>query len=148
MKPEEILEYCMENLEGSVLVESWGEKAIFYNPGRALKRGVYILTVKEKAGNNDRGSKLNRPGIYRVNLGVRKETFVKLFGAVPQRPGAGGIVEMDYDFSTVDRFLPHPVYAWMGWLCVLNPSEKTFEDLKPYIQEAYEYAKEKFSKRK
>ena len=72
----------------------------------------------------------------------------KLFGAVPQRPGAGGIVEMDYDFSTVDRFLPHPVYAWMGWLCVLNPSEKTFEDLKPYIQEAYEYAKEKFSKRK
>lgn len=27
-----------------------------------------------------------------------------------------------------------------------NPSEKTFEELKPYIQEAYEYAKEKFEK--
>ena len=37
---------------------------------------------------------------------------------------------------------------WMGELYALNPSEKTFKDLKPYIQEAYEYAKEKFSKRK
>ena len=61
MKPDEILKYCLENLEGSVLVESWGEKGIFYNPGRVLKRGVYILTVKEKDGDNDKGSKLDRP---------------------------------------------------------------------------------------
>ena len=31
MKSDEILKYCLENLEGSVLVESWGEKGIFYN---------------------------------------------------------------------------------------------------------------------
>ena len=60
MKPDEILKYCLENLEGSVLVESWGEKGIFYNPGHVLKRGVYILTVKEKDGDNDKGSKLDR----------------------------------------------------------------------------------------
>ncbi len=46
-------------------MESWGEKGIFYNPGRVLKRGVYILTVKEKDGDNDKGSKLDRPGVYR-----------------------------------------------------------------------------------
>ncbi len=147
MKPDEILEDCLKNLEGSILVESWGEKGIFYNPGHVLKRGVYILTVKEKDGDNDKGSDLDRPGIYRVNMGVRKGTFIKLFEAVPKRPGAGGIVEMDYDFSAVDQILPHPVYAWMGWISVLNPSENTFEALKPYIQEAYEYAKEKFAKR-
>ena len=39
MKPDEILKYCLENLEGSVLVESWGENGIFYNPGHVLKRG-------------------------------------------------------------------------------------------------------------
>lgn len=39
MKPDEILKYCLENLEGSALVESWGEKGIFYNPGHVLKRG-------------------------------------------------------------------------------------------------------------
>ena len=148
MKPDEILKYCLENLEGSVLVESWGEKGIFYNPGNVLKRGVYILTVKEKDGDNDKGSDLDRPGIYRVNLGVRRNTFIKMFGTVPKRPEAGRIVEMEYNFSAVDEILPHPVYAWMRWLCVLNPSEDTFEILKPYIQEAYEYAKEKFAKRK
>ncbi|WP_330571520.1 DUF6194 family protein [Hominisplanchenecus murintestinalis] len=35
--------------------------------------------------------------------------------------------------------VPHPVYAWMAWICALNPSEQTFEELKPYIQESYEY---------
>ena len=95
MKPDEILKYCLKELEGSALVESWGEKEIFCNPGPVLKRGVYILTVKEKDGDNDKGSRLNRPEVYRVNLGVRKDTFVKLFGAVPKRPGAGGAVEME-----------------------------------------------------
>ena len=31
---------------------------------------------------------------------------------------------------------------------IMNPSEETFEALRPYIREAYEYAKEKFAKRK
>ena len=44
-------------------MESWGEKGIFYNSGRVLKRGVYILAVKEKDGDNDKGSKPDRPGI-------------------------------------------------------------------------------------
>ena len=118
MKPDEILKYCLEELEGSVLVESWGEKGIFYNPGHVLKRGVYILTVKEKDGDNDKGSKLDRPGVYRVNLGVRKGTFVKLFGAVPRRPGAGGVVEMDYDFSAADCFCRfRSMRGWGGCVC-------------------------------
>lgn len=71
MKSEEILNYCLQNLEGTVLVNSWGEKGIFYNPDNKLKRGVYVLTVKEKDGENDKSSELDRAGIYRVNLGVR-----------------------------------------------------------------------------
>lgn len=148
VKPDEILRYCLENLEGSILLESWGEKGIFYNPGNVLKRGVYILTVKEKDGDNDKGSNLNRENIYRVNLGIRRDTFIKLFDTLPKRPGAGEMVDMDYDFSVLDQLLPHPVYAWMGWICVLSPSSDTFQTMKPYIQEAYEYAKEKFAKRK
>ncbi|NBH88273.1 hypothetical protein D7V78_02330 [Parabacteroides distasonis] len=49
---------------------------------------------------------------------------------------------------SMENRMPHPVYAWMGWICALSPSETTFESLKPYILESYEYAKEKFSKRK
>lgn len=148
MIPDEVLEYCLKELEGTVLVSSWGERGIFYNPDNKLKRGVYVLTVKEKDGENDKGSDLNRENVYRVNLGVRKDTFVKMFGVMPKRPVKSGIVDMPYDFSVINKIIPHPVYAWMGWICVLNPSEDIFEKLKPLIQEAYEYAKEKYSKRK
>ena len=48
MEAKQILDYCLSSLNGTVLVESWGEKGIFYNPGLVLKRGVYVLTVKEK----------------------------------------------------------------------------------------------------
>jgi hypothetical protein len=54
---------------------------------------------------------------------------------------------MPYEFTAKDVIMPHPVYAWMGWICALTPSEATFESLKPYILESYEYAKEKFKKR-
>lgn len=109
---------------------------------------MYILTIKEKDGDNDNGSNLDRENVYRVNLGIRKKTFIELFSDVPKRPSAGEIVSMNYDFTELNKIIPHPVYAWMGWISVLNPSDKTFEKLKPFIQEAYEYAVEKFKKRK
>lgn len=148
MTTDEILQYCLDNLEGTVLAESWGERGVFYNPNNALKRGVYILTIKEKDGDNDKSSKLDRNDIYRVNIGVRKSTFIKLFKKIPKRPAAGEFVDMEFDFSALNQLLPHPVYSWMGWVCVLNPSLQTFERLKPLIQEAYEYSKEKFKKKK
>lgn len=148
IKADEILQYCLDNLDGTVLLSSWGEKGIFYNPDHTLKRGVYILTVKEKDGENDKSSDLNRENVFRVNLGVQKKTFVRMFGKIPGRPGKGCTVDMGYDFTETDRIIPHPVYAWMSWICCLNPTERTFELLKPLIQEAYEYAKEKYGKRK
>lgn len=148
IEADEVLKYCLENLEGTILVSSWGERGIYYNPDNILKRGVYILTVKEKDGDNDKGSNLNRENIYRVNLGIRKTTFIEMFDFIPKRPAKGCIVDMNYDFSATNKILPHPVYAWMGWICLLSPSEQTFNELKPLIQEAYEYAKEKFKKRK
>lgn len=148
MTSDEILQYCLENLKGTVLIESWGEKGIFYNPDSKLKRGIYVLTVKEKDGENDKSSDLNRENIYRVNLGIHKETFIEMFGALPKRPEKGGIVDMPYDFTEINNIIPHPVYAWMGWICVLNPTEMIFEKLKPFIQEAYKYAREKYEKKK
>jgi hypothetical protein len=148
MLPDEILNYCLENLNGVVRAENWGERGIFYNPNNTLKKGVYILTLKEKDGENDKASNVNRDGIFRVNMGLRKDTFKNLFGEIPKRPPAGGIVEMDYDFTQLNKIMPHPVYAWMGWVCVLNPSPETFEEMKPLIQESYIFAQEKFRKRR
>lgn len=142
-----LIRLLVHNQNYIVLRESWGEKGIFYNPGGVLKRGVYVLTVKEKDGKNDKGSYLNQEHVYRVNTGIKKESFIKIFGSIPKRPPAGGTVLMDYDFTALDMIIPHPVYAWMGWICVLNPSEKTFLSFEPLIKESYDFAKEKFAKK-
>lgn len=148
MKSDEIIQYCLENLSGTVLTESWGERGIFYNPEGKLKRGIYTLTIKEKDGSNDKASNLDRLGIYRVNLALKKPTFKKLFTDIPKRPDAGGVVEMPYNFQETNIILPHPVYAWMSWICMLSPDENGFEQLKPYIQESYQLALEKYKKKK
>ncbi|MCC0636775.1 MULTISPECIES: DUF6194 family protein [unclassified Clostridioides] len=147
MKADDIFNYCVSNLDDVVLTENWGERGIFYNPNGILKKGVYVLTIKEKDGENDKSSSLNRSNVYRVNVCLKKETFIKRFDNIPKRPDAGQIVKMDFDFTKLDTIMPHPVYAWMGWVCVLNPSEKTFKELKVMIQESYDFAKEKFAKR-
>ncbi len=147
MSSDEVISYCLSQFDDVVLTNSWGERGIFYNPQGKLKRGVYVLTVKEKDGENDKASMLNRHGVYRISIGLKKETFMGIFGAIPERPSAGNIVKMDFDFTSLDTIIPHPVYAWMGWVYVLNPSDRIFEDFKVMIQESYEFAKEKFSKR-
>lgn len=77
MKPEEIIEYCKKNLQDVCIVKSWGETGVFYNPQNKFKRGVYVLTIKEKDGDNDKASNLDRPDIYRLNIGVSKNTFLR-----------------------------------------------------------------------
>lgn len=148
MDAQDIIKYCLDSLPDTALVNSWGESGIFYNPNNALKRGIYVLTIKEKDGDNDKSSDLDRDSIYRVNIGVRKNTFVNMFGSIPKRPAKGGVVDMPFDFTQTNKILPHPIYAWMSWICALNPSEQTFEKLKPLIVEAYNYAKEKYAKRR
>lgn len=78
---------------------------------------------------------LDRPNVRRVNLCLRKETYRTRFGPQPQRPPKGGVVSADYDLTVPDRIMPHPVY---GWICILNPSEDSFEALRPLIRESYE----------
>lgn len=147
MESSEILKYCLENLKDTILVNTYGEKAIFYNPNLVLKKGVYVLTIKEKDGKNDKSSKLNRIDTFRVNIGVKKDTFKELFGFIPSRPSAGCTVDMHYDFTKSNEILPHPVYAWMSWISIINPTESKFEELKPFIEEAYLLAVEKFNKK-
>ncbi len=46
----------------------------------------------------------------------------------------------------MDQLLPHPVYGRNHWVCVLNPSEATFDSLKPLLAEAYGVAVERHSR--
>ena len=95
---------------------------------------------------NDRASNLSRPGIFRLNIGVSRDTYQSLFGPQPAWGKDGGVVDTGHDFTTFDQFMPHPVYAPMSWICILNPSEATFETVKHLLAEAYEIDVKKHAK--
>ena len=76
----------------------------------------------------DAFSNLARPGVYRLNIGVSKATFDAVVGAMS-----------DPDYTAVDVLMPHPVYALQHWVCILDPSEETFDTVvKPLLDEAHE----------
>lgn len=69
MQPQDIEKYILEQFTDVNPLDSWGEKSFFLNPGRQLKRGTYFATLKEKDGENDKASHLDRKGIFRLNMG-------------------------------------------------------------------------------
>lgn len=109
---------------------AWGDSFFIYDPDRNLpetRRFPFATIVTKDYGDFDNASQLDRPGVFRLNIGVSKETFAKLFGA-----------EGEHDFTQLDRLMPHPVYGRNHFACVLNPSDSSFESVKPLLKEAYE----------
>jgi hypothetical protein len=117
-----------------------GDTFFIYDPDRNLQdkqRFPFATIVTKDYGDFDNASNLNREGVFRLNVGVSRETFRSLFGD-----------DGTYDFTAQDRLMPHPVYGRQSWLCVLNPSAETFERMKPLLREAYEIAVARVKRRK
>ncbi len=109
-----------------------GDTFFIYDPDRNLQdkqRFPFATIVTKDYGDFDNASNLSREGVFRLNVGVSRETFRSLFGD-----------DLAYDFTALDRLMPHPVYGRQSWVCVLNPSAETFERVKPLLREAYEIA--------
>jgi hypothetical protein len=142
-----ITQYITDTFEGVYAVDAWGDIFFFYNPGRERADEIYFATLKSKDDEGDSVFNLNRPSTFRLNIGISKATYRSLFGVPPSRHGGGDAVESPYDFSVLDQLLPHPVYARMYWVCVLNPSDVTFQRVQPLLAEAYDLAVGKYAKR-
>jgi len=134
---ETVRMYIEKSFKGLSPLSTWGEFTFFYNPECLLTRGTYFCTLKEKNGDNDQGSALDREGVFRLNFGLPSTAYVELFGAKPGRPPKGCIVQGPWDFTELDTLMPHPVYGWMGWVAVLNPSSETLNACKPLLELAY-----------
>jgi len=147
LKPAKIVENIVNSFDGVVPKSSWGETSLFYNPEKVLPNGVYFCTIKEKNGENDRSSELDRDGVFRLSFGIEKESYKKLFGEKPKRPAKGCIVNTRHDFTALNELMPHPIYGWMSWVQILNPTESGYFELLPLINEAYSSAVFKFNKK-
>ena len=147
MQPKEIIEIIEGRFEGVVPKFSWGETSLFYNPENKLPNGVYFCTIKESDGDNDKSSNLDRSGIYRLSIGIGKDVYEQLFGARPKRPGKGGIIDTGYDFAENNVLMPHPIYGWMSWVQIINPTESKFNEILELIEIAHKSATIKFMKK-
>ena len=147
MTAKAVIHRITREFQGLVPKASWGESSLFYNPGSALKNGVYFATIKEHDGKNDKASHLDREGVFRLSFGLPPASYEERFGARPARPGKGETVTTRHDFTALNELTPHPVYAWMGWVQVLSPTERTMRDLAPLLTAAYEKATVTFDKR-
>jgi hypothetical protein len=95
----------------------------FMLPGKKMP---FATIVTKDYGVFDNASKLDRPDVFRLNIGVSRPTFGRLFAH-----------DASYDYAALDTLMPHPVYAPQWYVCVLNPSQETFEQLKALLAEAH-----------
>lgn len=63
------------------------------------------------------------------------------------RPGKGGAVAGPWNFTALNVLMPHPVYGWMGWIAVLNPTTETFERMMPFLNRARKQAETRIARR-
>jgi len=126
--------------EGGAPEIAWGDSFFIYDPDRNLDdvhRFPFATIVTKDYGDFDNASNLDRPGVFRLNIGVSKERYAKLFGE-------GG----EFDFAALDKLIPHPVYGRNHWVSVLNPGDSTFEAIKPLLHEAHSIAVRRVERRK
>jgi hypothetical protein len=100
-----------------------------------------FATIASTGNEYEKISALDRPGVYRLNIGLSRETFQSMFGK-------GRLDVSPYDFTALDTIMPHPEYSSQFFICVLSPGEVTFEKIRPMLAEAYATAKNRYDRRK
>ena len=136
MNEESIAQYIRETF-ADVQAETADGSFFFFH---GAERNFPMITLVTK-DSYDQFSNLDRPGIFRLNIGISRNTFHALFGTEPSPAGRTD------DFTALDQIMPHPVYAQMFWVCVLNPSIATFERVQSLLAEAYDLAAKRLAER-
>ena len=145
MNEASIVQYLTGAFEGIDIAVSSGDSFFFYDPGQDQPKDQRFPFATLVTGDTyDTFSNLSRPDVFRLNIGVSRQIFRSLF-ELPE--SALETEEPTRDFTALDRIMPHPVYGKMFWVCVLNPSESTFEKVKPLLAEAYGQAAARHAKK-
>jgi hypothetical protein len=121
------------------VAESQGGMFFTYDPDGDLPQDRWLPFATIVTDDSfDSVSDLSRPDAYRLNLGLTKATYTAMFGAAPTERDEHGVLDTGFDYTAVDRVMPHPMYASQYWVCVVNPA--TLDRLRPLVAEAYEFA--------
>jgi uncharacterized protein DUF6194 len=140
MNETQLAEYIAATFAGVETSNVFGYTFFFRGPDREMP----FATIASADNDYDHVSNLDRPGVFRLNVGVGKDTYRAVVGSERPRPGAG---VTGCDFTALDRIMPHPDYAAQGWVCVLNPSDATLATVQRLLAEAYAIAEQRQAKR-
>jgi Family of unknown function (DUF6194) len=128
------VETFIESLENVQQTESYGYKFYFIGDDHMLP----FTTIANTDNDYDNVSNLNRPGVFRINIGVSRTTFDSLIPKTTSEPT---------DYTILNTFLPHPDYAKQNFICILNPTGDNIEKTKQLIQEAHAIATTRFQRK-
>ncbi len=137
MNESSVADYIAQTFPEVETTTSFGYTMFFYRSDRILPFATLISSDYD----HDRISDLDRPGVFRLNIGIGKQTFQSLFGDAK-------VDVNSYDFTALDVIMPHPHYAQQYFICVLSPSEVTFERIRAFLAEAYDVAVRRYARRK
>src|SRR5262245_48915398 len=121
------VEAFVAGLENVQREEAYGYLFFFVGDDHRLP----FVTIANSDHDFDKVSNLNRDGVFRINIGISKETFKNLLGEPSSEP---------IDYSILDTFLPHPEYSKQNFICILNPSNENVDKTKNLIVEAHSIA--------
>lgn len=110
--PATIVKYILDTYPDADLVEAMNAYFFSLDAEKHWPNFATLVTTDE----HDDASDLDRPGVFRLNLGVDRPTFEQIAAAGPVP-----------DFRAFDTLLPHPVYGQQLWISILNPTHETFQ---------------------
>ncbi len=128
--------YIMTTFPEVETTTNFGYTFFFYKSERVQPFATLVAADNEY----ERISNLDRPGVFRLNIGVSRQTFQSLFGTAK-------VDVSNYDFTALDIIMPHPDYAPQNFVCVLSPGEATLAQTQALLAEAYGIAVERFNRR-
>jgi hypothetical protein len=136
MNESETVEYITTTFPDVETTTNFGYIFFFYRSERQLPFATFIAADNEY----DHISNLDRPGVYRLNIGISRETFQSLFGTAK-------VDVSNCDYTALDVIMPHPEYAPQNFICVLSPGAATWETIQDLLAEAYDIAVRRFTRR-
>ncbi|MBY6060149.1 DUF6194 family protein [Microbacterium esteraromaticum] len=113
---------------------TWGDAFFYFAPtGVMPERTQPYATITTKDYPDDTAFEVGRDR-FRVNIHVGRDRVTELSDADVQPTGS-------------DAFLPHPLYGAMGWVCVVNPGERTAGQVLDLLRDAHDAARARMLRR-
>ena len=97
-----------------------------------------FATIAHKDNEYETLSNLSREGVFRLNIGISRNTFKSLFADSDSK---------NIDYTQLNVFMPHPDYAKQNFLCILNPANENLNNTRELLREAYALAMRRYERK-